>query len=112
MSPGFLDLILDKVSNLEGIYAYATIFAFLFGCGIGFPMPEDIILVVSGYLSYLENIDLLTTNVVCLLGVLTGDLILFLLGKIYGRKILKLPLIKYIVTPKRLAYATEKIKKN
>ncbi len=112
MSPGILDQVLDKVSNLQGMYAYGSIFGVLLACGLGLPMPEDITLVISGYLSYLENIRLIPTIVVCLFGVLAGDFILFMLGRIFGRKILKLPIIKHIITPERLNYATEKLKKN
>lgn len=112
MTGAFLDQILDKVSNLEGVYAYATIFGVLFACGLGLPMPEDITLVIAGYLSYLENINLLTANIVCFVGVIAGDFMLFMLGRIYGKKILGFPIIRNIVTPKRLAYATEKLKKN
>lgn len=112
MSPSFLDQILDKVSDLEGLYAYGAIFGVLLACGLGLPMPEDITLVIAGYLSYLENINLITSIFVCLAGVLIGDLILFMLGRIFGKNILKLPIIKHVVTPQRLAYATEKLKKN
>lgn len=112
MSPAFLDQVLDKVSQLEGVYAYGTIFGVLFACGMGFPMPEDITLVLAGYLSYLENIELITAIIVCFVGVLAGDFLLFMLGRIYGKKIVTFPVIRYVVTPHRLAIASEKLKKH
>ncbi|MBK9293478.1 MAG: DedA family protein [Oligoflexia bacterium] len=112
MEPTFLDQVLDKVSQLEGGYAYGTIFGILFACGMGLPVPEDITLVIAGYLSYLENIELLTAMIVCMVGVLVGDAILFGLGRIYGKRILKLPVFRSLLTPTRLQYMTEKFQRN
>ena len=71
MDASFLDQILDKVSNLEGWYAYSSIFSVLFICGLGIPIPEDLTLVTAGYLVYLENIDLGMAILVCFIGVLS-----------------------------------------
>jgi membrane protein DedA with SNARE-associated domain len=100
------------VSDLHGIYAYGTVFGVLLACGLGLPMPEDITLVIAGYLSFLENIELVPAIAVCMVGVLAGDVILFMLGRIYGKKIIELPVIRWAVTPRRLAIATEKLKTN
>src|ERR1700733_11378159 len=98
MDASLLDQILDKVSNLEGLTAYATIFGVLFGCGLGIPIPEDLTLVTAGYLAYLENIDLGWAIVVCLVGVLSGDFLLFTLGRLFGKRIFALPGIRFILT--------------
>lgn len=112
MEPTFLDQVLDKVSQLEGMYAYGTVFGILFACGMGLPVPEDITLVIAGYLSYLENIELIPATIVCLVGVLLGDAILFMIGKVYGKRVLKLPVFRNILNPARLQYMTEKFQKN
>src|SRR5579872_2390507 len=112
MDASLLDQILDKVSNLEGTAAYLTIFGVLFGCGLGIPIPEDVTIVTAGYLAYLENIDLVWAILVCILGVLSGDLVLFTMGHFFGRKILSAPGLRFIVTPERLAFAQAKLKKN
>ncbi len=112
MDASFLDQILDKVGNLEGISAYLTIFGVLFACGLGIPVPEDVTIVTAGYLAYLENIDLLWGIVVCFLGVLSGDFILFSLGRLYGKHFLDLPGVRFIVTPERIALAQAKLRKN
>lgn len=112
MDASLLDRILDWVSNLEGIYAYAAIFGVLFSCGVGMPIPEDVTLVTAGYLAYLENIDLFIAMAVCLCGVLLGDFILFTLGRVYGKHLLDLPIIRFIATPERINFAQAKLKKN
>ena len=112
MDVSFLDQVLDKVSNLEGIPAYATIFSVLFACGVGVPIPEDITIVTAGYLAYSENIELPWAIVVCFFGVLSGDFILFSLGRIFGRHFLDLPGVRFIMTPERVALAQEKLKNN
>jgi len=63
-----------------GMYAYGIMLALLLACGFGFPMPEDVILVTSGMLASRGVVDHMWTNVVCLIGVLLGDGIVFLLG--------------------------------
>src|ERR1700722_9427830 len=112
MDASLLDRILDWVSNLEGLAAYGAIFGVLFSCGLGLPIPEDVTLVTAGDLAYLENVDLFIAMGVCLLGVLCGDFILFTLGRVYGKHLLDLPVIRFIATPERINFASAKLKKN
>ncbi|MDZ4676490.1 MAG: DedA family protein [Oligoflexia bacterium] len=112
MDASFLDLILDKISHLEGSAAYTAIFSVLFACGLGLPIPEDITLFAAGYLSYLENIELHWAIVVCMVGVLLGDFTLFTIGRVFGKRVLSLPGVRYVMTPARIALAQAKLKKN
>jgi membrane protein DedA with SNARE-associated domain len=112
MDASFLDQFLDKIANLEGVTAYLTIFGVLFGCGLGIPIPEDLTLITAGYLAYLENISLLGAIIVGFIGVLSGDFLLFTLGRVFGRHIFELPMIRFFITPQRINYAQAKLKKN
>jgi membrane protein DedA with SNARE-associated domain len=112
MDASFLDQILDKVGHLEGSSAYTAIFSILFACGLGLPIPEDLTLFAAGYLAYLENIELHWAMAVCLVGVLIGDFTLFTIGRLFGRRVLNLPGVRYIMTPERIALAQAKLKKN
>jgi membrane protein DedA with SNARE-associated domain len=112
MDASLLDQLLDKVSNLEGMTAYLTIFGVLFGCGLGIPIPEDLTIVTAGYLAYLENIDITWAIVVCFIGVLSGDFLLFTLGRMFGKKFFNLPGVRFFITADRIAYAQAKLKKN
>lgn len=112
METSFLDLLLDKISHLEGVPAYVTIFSILLACGLGLPIPEDLTLFAAGYLAYLENIELPLAIVICFVGVLVGDFVLFMLGRYVGDRFFKLPGVKYVMTPERVALAQAKLKKN
>ncbi len=112
MEASLLDQFLDKVSNLEGLAAYATLFGILLGCGLGIPIPEDLTIVTAGYLAYLENINLGWAVAVCFFGVITGDFIMFTMGRIFGKRFLELPFFRFIFTPARVSYAQTKLKKN
>ena len=39
------------LQSLQGLPAYALLFALLFGCGIGLPMNEDIVLLAAAALT-------------------------------------------------------------
>ena len=73
---------------------------------------EDLTIITAGYLAYLENISLLGAIIVCFVGVLSGDFLLFTLGRVFGRHIFELPIIRFFITPQRINYAQAKLKKN
>ena len=46
-----MDSALAFLQSLQGIPAYALLFALLFGCGVGLPMNEDIVLMGAAALT-------------------------------------------------------------
>jgi membrane protein DedA with SNARE-associated domain len=82
-------------------------------CSFGFPLPEEVIIISVGLLAYMArhpdqfpppadghtSISVLDAAIVTFLGVLIGDLIVFLLGRKYGPKLMRFPLIKNLITP-------------
>jgi membrane protein DedA with SNARE-associated domain len=71
-----------------GPIPYVAIFAALLLCGLGLPLPEDIILIAGGILAYYGVCDVWTMIAVGLLGVMIGDGFVFWLGHHYGKKLL------------------------
>ena len=63
---------------------YATLFVILLLSGIGFPIPEEVTLVLGGYLAYLEFIDFQAAMYVLVAGIIVADVIGYLLGRFYG----------------------------
>ena len=61
-------------------FTYGGIFIVLLLCGIGLPLPEDIPIIVSGYLVHLGAIDFGFALAVNFAGVLIGDMIIFSIG--------------------------------
>lgn len=87
-----MDALFQDVTQFFLTLHIGTVWAVCFGvlllCGFGLPIPEDITLVLCGYMTYrLVGLDagLVTLAVVIgLAGVLIGDGIMFTLGQRYG----------------------------
>lgn len=90
-------------------FAYLAVFGVLLACGLGFPMPEDIFLLAAGYTVYLAAQNdfgsprLIPMIIVGLVGVLSGDIILFLAGKILGPRATRIWPFRLIVSERRMA---------
>lgn len=78
---------------------YVGLFAVLFIAGLGVPLPEDIPLLVSGWLVYKGRADLIVMMSVGLIGVLVGDTLLFSMGRRYGSHILEHKWLRRIAPP-------------
>jgi membrane protein DedA with SNARE-associated domain len=81
-------------------------------CGLGVPLPEDITLISAGILSALGSVSLWGAMVAGFFGVIVGDAFMFSLGRVYGRRAFQLPVIRTIMTPKRIALAERKVIRN
>ena len=97
-----MDTLVDFLLNFHGPTPYMLIFGILMLCGLGFPMPEDIVLFAAGVLSYYGLSDVYMMIVVSMVGVLGGDSIIFFLGSKYGRKLTKKRFFSRILTEERL----------
>ncbi len=68
---------MDYISNLS----YFAVFLLIVASGIGIPFPEDLVLLLSGYLSYLGIFKLEIAIPVCIIGLIVADNIGYQLGK-------------------------------
>ena len=84
---------MDFFNALSGNVAYTTIFLALLLCGLGIPLPEELTLLMAGYLSYEGAVRLEPMWIVCVAGITMGDALLFLIGKKWGTKIAAHPKI-------------------
>ncbi len=100
------------LASFSGASAYAIICGVLFACGMGLPIPEDITIIASGILAALGKISIWGAFVVCMVGVLAGDGLLFFLGRKLGDNAFNLPIIRKIMTEKRKKLAKEKVLNN
>jgi len=75
-------LLLLPLGNIY--FLYATLFLLLVLAGIGLPLPEEIVLLIGGYLSYLEFTDYWITVWVLIVGILVSDNLGYLLGRFAG----------------------------
>ncbi len=87
----------------QGWYNYLYAFGILILCGFGLPVPEDITLVAGGLVSGLGATNPHVMLAVCFAGVLLGDSIIYIAGKLFGYKIQKFKPIRKILSPRRFA---------
>ena len=92
-------------------FPYIGIFLLLILGEIGFPFPEDVILILSGFLTAHDVIKPLPAFLVVYLGLLITDFSLYVVGKKYGRSIVEHKRFHKIISPDRLSKLEEKFKK-
>lgn len=97
-----------EIIHQNPAWAYLGVFFVLLACGLGLPMPEDITLVAGGYTVYLAQQNglsqpmLLPMIAVGLVGVMSGDMILFGLGRWMGPRAARIWPLRWIVPPQRM----------
>jgi membrane protein DedA with SNARE-associated domain len=87
----------------EPMYVYGFITIFMFASSFGLPIPEELTLISAGLVAYMaknpalfpppypgaQGVDTFTLSVVCFLAVFLSDLLVYLIGKFFGAKIVK-----------------------
>lgn len=107
-----IEWFVDTMAGLDGNMALAAILGVLALCGLGLPLPEDIILITAGFLAALGKFSLVTALVAGMIGVLSGDTALFFLGRRYGTAVWQRPLVHRFISPERIELAHEKVRDN
>ncbi|HMQ24045.1 MAG TPA: VTT domain-containing protein, partial [Planctomycetota bacterium] len=77
-------------------------------CGIGLPLPEELILVAAGYVAYRGELSGGGHHPVGLMAtaagaIMVGDSIPYVLGRIFGPKLLRLRLVRSWISQEGLA---------
>jgi membrane protein DedA with SNARE-associated domain len=103
-----MNALFDFLLNLYGPAIYLAIFGMLLACGMGLPLPEDIILFAGGLSVYYQVTNLWLVIIVSYIGVILGDGIMFTLGARYGIKITRRWPFKLWLTEARLQRVQER----
>ncbi len=82
---------------------YVVVLGLLLLSGFGLPIPEDIPLILAGYLAFYGYADAWVLFPLTFLAVVGADMMVFVLGRRYGHHVPKLPLMRRFLTEKRLA---------
>ena len=99
------ELLTSLLSNTQGVIAYAAVFLILLACGLGVPLPEDISLILGGFLAHKGAASLPVMMVVGFAGILAGDSLIFHFGRKLGSKVGRKPggFFARIITPEKRA---------
>lgn len=104
--------ILHQLINFFAAYGYIAVFLVLLACGFGLPVPEDVTLVAGGVICCLaDGLDVKMMLFVSLMGVIVGDGIMFMLGRLLGPKVKTVPLLRNIFTERIYHQMQEKVQK-
>lgn len=71
-------------------------FLILLACGLGVPIPEDIVLIVAGVLASEGGRDWMPVAAVMYVGVLSGDSMIFVAGRFFGTRLLALAWVRQL----------------
>lgn len=83
------------------------LFTVLILCGLGLPMPEDIVLITAGLLTAESGGSWLAASLLMYAGVIGGDSIAFAVGRHFGMRLLERRWIQRMLSPQK----REKIEK-
>lgn len=101
---GFLETLIGLFTE----HGYIAVFVVLLMSGFGIPLPEDISLVAGGVIAGLGYANVNVMCVVGLVGVLIGDIIMFMTGRHFGARALRIRWVSYLLTPRRYAKVQHK----
>lgn len=83
-----------------------AIFALLFLCGLGLPLPEDIPLIIGGFF-IAKGWNPVVVCTLAWLGIIGGDCVLYRLGHKYGRNVTRVPFVGKHLTEARIIKAEQ-----
>ncbi len=78
-------------------------FFILLLCGLGLPIPEDIVLIAAGVLGQIDGRSWIYVSGFMYAGVLTGDSMIFFAGRFFGTRMLASAWLRRIVSPEKQA---------
>lgn len=94
---------------------YPVLFVILFIAGLGFPLPEDVPLITAGVLLNTHaDANIATwpmTLAVALVGIMSGDVVLYHLGRRWGTDVVSHRFVSWIITPSRFQRMTERFQR-
>ena len=92
------------MESLQGFvdhFTYVGIFAVLLLGSLGVPIPEEMAIIAAAVLSHEGIIRWWLALPVCLLGVLSGDMVLYWVGRHWGEDVLNWRVVRLVLTLKR-----------
>ena len=92
------------METLQGFveqFTYLGIFAVLLLGSLGVPIPEEMPIIAAAVLTHAGLAQWWLALPVCLLGVLSGDVVLYWVGRQWGEHVLNWQVVRLVLTPAR-----------
>ena len=92
------------METLQGFveqFTYLGIFAVLLLGSLGVPIPEEMAIIAAAILSHAGLARWWLALPICLVGVLSGDMLLYWVGRHWGENVLNWRVVRLVLTPKR-----------
>lgn len=99
-------------AGFEGAAGYVIVLVTLIACGLGVPVPEDVILISGGYVAQAAGHGVVPMMVTGLVGIMAGDSMIYGFGRRFGMQLAAGGFISRFVTPERLVKVTEMFDKH
>lgn len=95
----------DSLVETIAEYPYVGIALVFAVCAIGLPLPEELVLIAAGYVcaKFPDKASLPWMMVWCATSILSFDGVPYLLGRVFGARLLRIRWMRVIVTRRRLA---------
>jgi len=106
-----MQALLERLSTLHGPGAYALFFVLVFGCGIGLPLNEDLLIIAAAVLVYYGALSAPLVIVLAIFGVVLGDALALYAGARLGDGLARRRWLSRIVPPERLSRAQEQFRR-
>jgi membrane protein DedA with SNARE-associated domain len=91
----------DALQGLVEQFTYLGIFVVLLLASLGVPVPEEMPIIAAAVLAHEGLVRWWLALPVCLLGVVSGDVILYWVGHHWGERILAWRPVRLVLTPER-----------
>ncbi len=95
-------VLVDFLTGHRASFIYVFLFLGLFFGGLGAPIPEDLLLLLGGFLSWAGYTNIYVTIVISIAAALVGDYVVFYIGRKWGSNVLDHPRFRRWLTHRRL----------
>jgi membrane protein DedA with SNARE-associated domain len=90
------------LGRLIEYFSYGGIFVVLLLGSLGLPIPEEVPIVTAGILSHQGTMRWWLALATCVIGVLSGDVVLYWAGRHWGDRVLEQPFVGRLLDRRRL----------
>jgi len=101
----------DTIIAAQGVAAYLLVFSMLLAGALGLPMPEDLALISAGILVHSGKAHIIPMGLICYIGVLIGDLMIYRIGYVAGPTLFRKRWFRKYVTTSRLQWIRSNVER-